>query len=91
MKIVINTCFGGFSLSATAKDYYDQLTNTDVVYWDIERNDPTLVHVVEELGTASWGTYAQLKVVDIPDDVEDWEITYYDGLETIRETSRTWS
>jgi hypothetical protein len=36
-----------------------------------------------------YGCYAKLKIVEIADDV-DWEITNYDGLETVEEKHRTW-
>jgi hypothetical protein len=56
---------------------------------EIERNDPVLVQVVEELGDKANGNYAELKVVEIPDDVE-YFIEEYDGLEHIAEVHRTW-
>lgn len=56
----------------------------------LQRNDPDLIAVVEELGEESWGTYAQLKVIDVPDDV-DWYIDEYDGKEHVAERHRTWS
>jgi hypothetical protein len=90
MKIVINTCYGGFGLSDAAKEYFENLTSSEVNDWEIARNDPHLVHVVEELGEDSWGYLAKLNVVEIPDDIE-WEIEYYDGKEYVREVSRSWS
>jgi hypothetical protein len=57
---------------------------------DIERDDPALVQVVEELGDESGGGYAELSVVEIPDDVI-WEIEEYDGKEWVAEQHRTWS
>ena len=57
---------------------------------DIARNDPVLVRVVEEMGEDSFGRYAQLKVVEIPENV-DWEIGEYDGLEWVAEKHRRWS
>lgn len=54
-----------------------------------DRGDPLLVQVVEELGEASYGGYANLKVVEIPDDV-DYEIDEYDGMEHVAEKHRTW-
>jgi hypothetical protein len=54
-----------------------------------QRNDPDLVAVVEELGTKADGSYAELRVVEIPDDVE-WTIHEYDGYEHIAEAHRTW-
>lgn len=56
--------------------------------WDIERNDPCLVEVVEELGTN--GRYGDLKIVEIPDDVK-WYISEDHGIEEIHEQHRKWS
>ena len=56
---------------------------------NIERNDPVLVQVVEELGGAANGDHAELTIVEIPDDVE-WEISEYDGSEHVAEKHRTW-
>lgn len=58
-------------------------------YYNIERNDPYLVKVVEELGEKANGAYARLEVVEIPDDIE-WEIEEYDGNEWVAEKHRTW-
>ncbi len=57
---------------------------------DIERDDKTLIEVVEDLGEKADGFCARLKIVDIPDGT-DWEIEEYDGLETIAESHRTWN
>ena len=63
-------------------------------YWsdsDLDRSDPILVRLVEEMGSeAASGRYAKLAVVEVPDDVE-WEIDEYDGSEKIAEKHRTWS
>ena len=56
---------------------------------DSDRDNPILVQVVEELRERAYGACAQLKVVEIPDDVE-WEIQEYDGSEHIAEKHRTW-
>jgi hypothetical protein len=56
---------------------------------DIERTDPLLIQVVEELGDKASGKLSKLRVVEIPDGVE-WEIDEYDGMETIHEKPRTW-
>lgn len=61
-------------------------------YWTLGRGGrthPLVVQVVEELGEKADGPHAELKVVEIPDDVE-WEIDEYDGIEHIAETHRTW-
>jgi len=59
---------------------------------EIERNDPVLVQIVEELGEEANGNYSSLKVVEIPDDVGgNWYIEENDGLEHVAERHRTWS
>jgi hypothetical protein len=56
---------------------------------DLARDDPYLVQVVEELGDRANGRHAELKVVEIPAEV-DWEIDEYDGTEWVAEKHRTW-
>lgn len=56
---------------------------------EIERNDPILVKVVEELGSAANGEYASLRIANVPENIE-WYIDDYDGIETVREVHRTW-
>lgn len=92
-KIVINTVYGGFSLSQKAVDMLNarkgkQEEESD--YWRIGRDDSDLVAIVENLGLEADGRYASLKVVEIPDGV-DWMIQDYDGIEWIAEKHRTWS
>jgi hypothetical protein len=59
-------------------------------YYDIKRDDPILVQVIEEMGEEANGRYSSLKIIEIPDDV-DWYVTEYDGLEHVAEKHRTWS
>lgn len=63
-------------------------------YWetwtDGSRTHPLVLRVVEELGDAANGDFAQLCIVEVPDGIE-WEIDEYDGNERIAETHRTWS
>lgn len=143
MKVVINTCYGGFSVSLVAARFmaeagserakkevaeHEEVLRRFRLYrdgeltlskndfnkgmWDIdikydkepefhgygyvegmdgryERNDPHLVAAVEKLGDEAGGSFADLKVVEIPDDV-DWEIDEYDGNEHIAEKHRIW-
>lgn len=138
MKVVINKCYGGFSLSHAATMAYAKRKGLDllafiydrdfktgkVVYTpydparhrdpllifysttdlstqdlfsdqdlfsnrDIPRNDPDLIAIVEEMGEAANGDYAELRIIEIPDDVK-WQIDEYDGLEWVSEQHRTW-
>jgi hypothetical protein len=92
-KIAINTDFGGFGLSDEAIDLYKVLTGIppvdDLYYWELKRNDPVLIQIIEQLGDSAGGKYSSIKVVEIPDDVE-WHIHEYDGMEHVAENHRTW-
>ncbi len=92
-KIVINTCYGGFGLSEQAMNMYCSQLDLDpkqVGSWDIARDSPTLIQIIEQLGQAANGNFAELKIVEVPDDV-DWYIEEYDGREWVAERHRTWS
>lgn len=56
---------------------------------DISRDDPVLVSVVRELGDKANGDFAELKIVEIPANV-NWQIDEYDGREWVAEAHRTW-
>ena len=80
MKIVINACYGGFSLSKSAAAYMGTSTHP----WDEDiRTDPRLVDMVERDALAASGDCAELTVVEIPDNATDWEMSDYDGIESI--------
>ena len=101
MRLVINTCFGGFSLSRRAIARIDSLKG--MPFRDLsgeyygaydyneqdQRADPFLVQAVYELGKAANGTHACLKIVEIPDGV-DFYIDEYDGVESVHEKHRSW-
>ena len=89
MKIVINKCFGGYSLSKKAYEFLGlEWDRYGFKYMD-DRTNPRLIQCVEALKDEASGCFAKLKVVEIPDDVE-YEIDDYDGVETIHECHRTW-
>ena len=90
--VVINTCYGGFGLSERAvRDYKDMAGITDDKWYerDIPRDDPYLIKIVRDLGMAANGTHANLKIVEVPPDVE-WQIEEYDGNEWVAEKHRIW-
>ena len=98
-KIAINTDWGGFSLSIEALKYLGikpSKREDGSDYWahwhfnDDDRANPMLIQAIEVLSPAVCnGPGADIKVVEIPDDV-DWEIHDYDGRETIHEIHQTW-
>ncbi len=78
------------SMTIAERQQHNQ-TYSQQVFSDRElaRDDPVLVQVVRELGSEASGRHAELKVVEIPADVE-WTIEEYDGLEWVAEKHRTW-
>jgi hypothetical protein len=91
MKIVINACYGDFGLSKEALALFNERSGTTITYrCSIERNNPILVEIVEQLGEAANTRFSELKVVEIPDDVR-WQIEEHDGNEWIAEKHRTWN
>ena len=114
MKVVINSCYGGFSISKKAAEFMAKRGNKRAIAelekskngknkgrWfgygcvdgfdgQYDRSDSDLIAAVEELGSEkASGTFAELKVVEIPDGIE-YEISSYDGIEHISEVHRTW-
>ena len=57
--------------------------------WHIERTDPALIEVVEQLGDLANTRHTRLKIVEVPDDVK-WYIEDYDGIEEVHEEHRKW-
>lgn len=90
MKIVINKCYGGYGLSKEAYEHIGIPWDNYGFAFGEDRTHPLLVRAVEELGEKASGRHASLKIVDVPDCV-NWEITDYDGVETVREVSREWT
>jgi hypothetical protein len=79
-----------YAMSMEDRRAYNKAHSEQTVYpREIERHDPVLVQVVEEMGDKANGAHAELKVVQIPDDV-NYIIEEYDGLEHIAEEHRTW-
>ena len=72
----------GTSVMGEGEYFYD---------WNIERTDPVLAQVVEELGKAASGEYADLCIIDLKPGTK-YRITEYDGSEWIEtEDDIEWS
>lgn len=89
MKVVINRCFGGMSISNEACKFIED--NTGVKTWPHDytdfnkRSDSELIKCIETIGkNNASGKYAKLEIITIPDDA-DYEITNYDGMESVHE------
>lgn len=78
----------------TTKDFgetttWDEIKEHYFYPRNIDRTDLDLIDVVKKLGNKANGTCSELKIVEIPDGIE-WEISEYDGLETVEEKHGSW-
>jgi len=124
MKIAINSCYGGFSLSNRVfermielgfpyyenskevpedfkghyivktrsgmfNDYYLTYKNLDYDDYYSVRVDPILIRAIEELKSEASTRVSEIKIIEIPDDVE-WDIDEYDGIESVHEKHQSW-
>lgn len=78
MKMIINTCFGGFGVR---KDIEKKL-GLDNMDEDEIRTNPALIAMIEA-GEDVNGYCAELEVVEIPDGATDYYLDEYDGMESI--------
>jgi len=61
-----------------------------IVMSEVDRNDPDLIRIIEELGVEASSEHSLIKIVEIPDDVY-WVLDVSDsGWEQIAEKHRTW-
>lgn len=80
MKIIINECFGGFGVAGPLEEWEER---EKCSCYD-ERTNPEAIAILEQYGSAACsGQYAELRIVEIPDETTDWEIDEYDGAESI--------
>jgi len=89
MKVLINSCYGGFTLSDFAIELYCERANIKEDQFDdysVSRKDPLLIEIFEEIGSEQMsGMCSKITVVEIPDFAKYW-IGEYDGFESISET-----
>ena len=93
-KIVINVIHGRFSLSTELQRLYAaESTAQHRAGWSVycvPRDDALLIRLIERLGLRkAGGPVSRLKIVEVPDDVGEWEIVDDDGKEKVVET-REW-
>lgn len=86
-------------LNCFTKDLGEKFTTKDITEKEfrdclfkekgIDRTDEDLIKVVEKLKEKANTMCSELKIIDIPDDVE-WVIEEYDGAEWVSEKHSTW-
>jgi hypothetical protein len=88
-KVVYNTCYGGFGLSKEAiKRYWEIRDEPKPEHWavwderELNRSDPILVQVVEELGEAAGNGFARLAIRELEPGTK-YRIDEYDGMESV--------
>lgn len=83
-KVVINLTHKGFSLSKEGlKLYKEKSGNKDYTQWDIRRDDPYLVEVVEELKHKAFSEKSYLRVIKLPKDAYFVILNMNRGEETL--------
>ena len=87
MKILVNTCYGGFTFNddfVKALPKFEGLDEIDIRYGNFKRNDINIIKSVEDFGIENVsGSYSSIKIVEIPEESTDWTINEYDGTETV--------
>ena len=101
MKVAINKCFGGFSVSKEVYkelgikwDGYGYIGNDDLGIkgdnYNAYRSYPRFIEALEKVDKDKCsGSLAKVVIVEIPDEIE-FEIDDYDGQESIHEKHRSW-
>jgi hypothetical protein len=88
MKVLINNCYGGFSLNEELQEKIANELGLESTYETLylERHDPVMIKIVEEHGLEKSGGFsAELKIVEVPDGCR-YSIHEYDGMEYIQHT-----
>lgn len=81
-KILYNAWYGGFSLSKLALKEYTRRTGKFANHGNVDRADPDLVAVVEDLGAKANGLCTDLKIRELPPGTR-YRVDEYDGKERI--------
>ena len=90
-KVVINNCFGGFSVSNEALELLIAMgveVKGKYLDWSFPRHDKRLVEVVEMLGEKANGFGAKLKICQV--DAQGYKINAFDGLESVEWLGDDW-
>ena len=70
-----------YAMSMDERVAYNQAYSKQIWYYrDVDRHDPALVQVVEELGKKAGGNYAELAIAEV---YGPYRIDEYDGYESV--------
>lgn len=84
INILINTTYGGYSLSEEAAEATSHIANRYDLSRQSYRTNPEVLRIFEEMGSEAFSGYcSEIEMVSIPDEATDWMITEYDGLEEV--------
>ncbi len=79
MKVVLNKCFGGFSLSKEFCDAYPQFK----CFCEAQDNQE-LIKSIEDFGISkAQGDFAEFIIFELPDETTDYYINRYDGYDQL--------
>ena len=79
-KIVINVCYGAYSMSKEGQDWLKEKYDVDN-YEDLSRHDPRLVECVETLKEKVNGYTSRLTIMEVKSN--KYRICEYDGREWV--------
>lgn len=82
----------GDLISTEDNEIYEEFDESIITIYDLceKRSDKDLIEVIETIGTTGASSRsANLKIVEIPDDIE-YTIDNYDGIESVHEKHRVW-
>lgn len=82
-KVVLNNCYGGFSLSEKACKFLGLKLSDYLASRLYSRDDPKLVECIEVLGEEANGLCADLVIVEYDDRNYTYDIDNNDGLESL--------
>ena len=98
-KVTLEEACNSFHVDHFFKDFGDKFESYNghpcwdddcYIYLSREhRENSVLIECIKELGEDANGLYAELKVVEIPDNME-YEIDEYDGIETLHQAVPKW-
>lgn len=86
MKLAMNKCFGGFGLSQFAVDKLKERSPTDCFYYENRKHraEPELIELFETYPAEKLNdSYANIKIVELPEETTDYLIKEYDGYEEV--------